>query len=316
MNDDWQFNIIHPEDTAHGSEVSDGKGDETVVEARKPRLVLMGEFSAGKSTLTNVLLDSQPLPMKVTATRLPPVHITQGSPAVFAVGIDGQRTEIALTDLDTVPLEETAYIEVQMEAEVLTLCDIVDMPGISDPNMPQEMWENVIKKTDCVVWCTHATQAWRQSEAAIWKILKDQSSGSNLLLITQFDKLRTERDKNRVLQRVRRETDGLFDAVYPVSLLSALAAGEDYEVWKASGAADFSEHVIRILMQHAGPGITAAPQANDLRHPSAERIDLDEAMPAEDAQPRVAPRRIAAHASVKTARRLPRDASILESHGQ
>ena len=30
---------------------------------QQPRLVLMGEFSAGKSTLSNMLLGSRPLPM-------------------------------------------------------------------------------------------------------------------------------------------------------------------------------------------------------------------------------------------------------------
>ena len=43
---------------------------------RKPRVALMGEFSAGKSTLTNVLLGQKSIPVRVTATSLPPVWIT------------------------------------------------------------------------------------------------------------------------------------------------------------------------------------------------------------------------------------------------
>ena len=45
---------------------------------------------------------------------------------------------------------------------------IADMPGVSDPSMQQQYWEDVVKTNDHVIWCTHATQAWRQSEAAIW----------------------------------------------------------------------------------------------------------------------------------------------------
>lgn len=290
MSGDLQVSNAYPSDMVPENQAAAAMPART----RKPRLVLMGEFSAGKSTLTNILLDSQPLPMKVTATRLPPVQITHGRPAAFAVAHDSSRTEVGLDDLETVSLDETALIEVHMEAEVLELCDIIDMPGISDPNMPLEIWEDVVDQNDHVIWCTHATQAWRQSEAAIWNMLKDHSSGKNLLLITQFDKLQNDRDRTRVKKRVEHETEGLFDAVYPVSLLSALEAGDNYEVWKSSGAADFSEHVIRDLMGRAAPGTEAAPQANDLRRPSTERSDLVSVSASDTLASKITPRRIAA----------------------
>lgn len=283
--------------------------DENMIEepapqtAAKPRLVLMGEFSAGKSTLTNIILDSQPLPMKVTATRLPPVQISYGTPAAFAVSDDGTKTPIALDSLENVCMDETAMIEVHMEAEALELCDLLDMPGISDPNMPPEMWENVITPRDCVIWCTHATQAWRQSEAAIWNILRPQSSGTNVLLITQFDKLQNDRDKMRVRKRVEKETEGLFDAIYPVSLLSALRAGEDEEIWQESGVAAFSEHVIRVLTGDLKPDATSSvPETpihgKDLRHPSVvPEPEITEI------EPRIVPRRVASGAGANMRRR-------------
>ena len=40
---------------------------------RKPVIALMGEFSAGKSTLLNLLVGRNILPTQVTATRMPPV---------------------------------------------------------------------------------------------------------------------------------------------------------------------------------------------------------------------------------------------------
>ena len=91
-----------------------------------------------------------------------------------------------------------------MQADTLELCDLVDMPGISDPNMAADTWDEVLTRNDHVVWCTHATQAWRQSEAALWEHLRGATSGSNLLLITQFDKLRSPRDQSRVLARVQK----------------------------------------------------------------------------------------------------------------
>ncbi|WP_300030425.1 dynamin family protein [uncultured Roseobacter sp.] len=218
---------------------------------RKPRVALMGEFSAGKSTLCNILLGRSPLPMRVTATRLPPVLMTYGAPGAAVVDMQGLRSEVPLSDLDSVSFDDTRYIHVMMEADTLALCDLIDMPGISDPNMPRNMWETVVGEADHVVWCTHATQAWRQSEAAIWDALRSRTRYENLLLITQYDKLRSPRDQDRVMKRIRKETEGLFAEVFPVSLLEALNAEEDVNVWATSGVAAFCEHLIEILMRSA-----------------------------------------------------------------
>lgn len=244
--------------------------------AQKPRLVLMGEFSAGKSTLTNIILDSQPLPMRVTATRLPPVQISYGAPGAEAVSFEGERTPIALDGLEDVSLEETAMIEVTMEAEALELCDLLDMPGISDPNMPKETWENVISHRDHVIWCTHATQAWRQSEAAIWNILRHQSSGHNLLLITQFDKLRSDRDRMRVRKRIEKETEGLFEAMFPVSLLQALESTDENGFWASSGVEAFSDYLVHLLMHGTAPEMdtpdaATPPAATAQAHPAVSK---------------------------------------------
>jgi len=244
---------------------------------RKPRLALMGEFSAGKSTLSNILLGSVPLPMRVTATRLPPVHLSYGEPTAYAVGKDGNQIPFDLSDWESVSLDETQSIHLTMEADTLQLCDLVDMPGISDPNMPKDIWESVVGEADHVVWCTHATQAWRQSEAAIWEMLQESTSGKNLLLITQFDKLRNDRDRARVLKRVKKETDGLFSAVYPISLLEALNAEEDFETWKTSGAAAFSEHLIEILLasgtHESQPD--AGPELREPLNPGSEAFEAE-----------------------------------------
>jgi len=278
---------------------------------RKPRLVLMGEFSAGKSTLSNILLNGKPLPVKVTATRLPPVEITYGPPAAWAVDFDGNKHPIELENLEVVVLEETSHIEICMEAEVLKLCDLVDMPGISDPNMPQEIWENVIGPNDHVIWCTHATQAWRQSEAAIWNILRPQSSGTNVLLITQFDKLQNERDKLRVLNRVERETQGLFDGVYPVALLAALKGTGDAKAWQESGAAAFGDRILRILTGKPAKERSSATKAT----PSEQNAD-GTASPMQAEAKSIAPRRVASRNSACVTGARPSRAAFAETGGR
>ncbi|MEM9786661.1 MAG: dynamin family protein [Pseudomonadota bacterium] len=214
---------------------------------RKPRIALMGEFSAGKSTLSNLLMGARPLPEKVTATRLSPVWMSQGTDTPYRIDVDGSTEPISIDDLEAVPVDETFAIRLFIDADILSVCDLIDFPGISDPNMSSDVWERMLPEVDAVIWCTHATQAWRQSEAAVWENMPDAVRQHSILLVTRFDKLTTDRDRSRVIKRVTRETDGHFSGIYPVSLLQALAAGEDQDKWDASGAGPFVHRLIETI---------------------------------------------------------------------
>jgi hypothetical protein len=214
---------------------------------RKPRIALMGEFSAGKSTLSNLLMGQRPLPEKVTATRLSPVWISYGSRAPYRVGTDGTKEPVSIEQLESIPVEETHNIRLFLEADILEVCDLIDFPGISDPNMSSSVWERMLPEVDAVIWCTHATQAWRQSEAAVWEHMPQAVRENSTLLITRFDKLTNDKDRSRVVKRVTRETQGQFGAVFPVSLLQAIQAGDNYALWEASGAGPFTAHLIDVI---------------------------------------------------------------------
>ncbi|MEL6685082.1 MAG: dynamin family protein [Pseudomonadota bacterium] len=214
---------------------------------RKPRIALMGEFSAGKSTLSNLLMGQRPLPEKVTATRLSPVWISFGARAPYRVDIDGTTEPVDIEQLEGIPVEQTRYIRLFLEADILEVCDLIDFPGISDPNMSSAVWERMLPEVDAVIWCTHATQAWRQSEAAVWNDMPQAVRENSTLLITRFDKLTNEKDRGRVLKRVTRETAGQFGGTFPVSLLQAIQAGDNYDKWDASGAGPFTSHLIDMI---------------------------------------------------------------------
>lgn len=214
---------------------------------RKPRIALMGEFSAGKSTLSNLLMGTSPLPEKVTATRLSPVWLSSGSDAPYRMDVDGTTEPVSIDQLEDIPVEQTRYIRLFVEADILEVCDLIDFPGISDPNMSSSVWERMLPEVDAVIWCTHATQAWRQSEAAVWNDMPEPVRENSVLLITRFDKLTNEKDRGRVIKRVTRETRGQFGATFPVSLLQAIQAGEDHDLWETSGAGPFTAHLIDMI---------------------------------------------------------------------
>lgn len=214
---------------------------------RKPRIALMGEFSAGKSTLTNLMIGADTIPMQVTATQLPPVWISWGTDAPYREDLDGEMHPIDLDRLEDVPLNETKFVRIFAEADLLEICDLIDTPGISDPNMDAEVWQRAAAEADGVIWLTHATQAWRQSEAAVWDTLPQSLYANSIMLLTRMDKILSERDKSRVVRRVQSEARGLFREVLPISLIQAMASGNDRDKWEASGAETFTQSLLHLI---------------------------------------------------------------------
>ena len=214
---------------------------------RKPRIAIMGEFSSGKSTLCNVLMGARPLLEKVTATQLPPVRLSYGEDDAYTMGLDGQAYDLDLADLEQVSLETTEHVRIFMKSDILRYTDLIDMPGISDPSMSSEVWERMAHLADGVLWCTHATQAWRQSESGVWSTFPEEMRRNSLLLVTRFDKILGDTDKAKVLKRVRSETAELFADVLPMSLVQAMTAGDDEDRWQASGAHAFTSALFQII---------------------------------------------------------------------
>ncbi len=247
---------------------------------RKPRIALLGEFSAGKSTLANLLVEADRLPVQVTATQLPPIWISYGNGQAHRVDLDGKTIPVSLARIADVPLHETSYVRLFQEAPILTSCDIIDMPGVSDPNMPPVVWQRILPLADGIIWCTHATQAWRQSESAIWSTMPPSIQRRSLLLLTRIDKILGENDRQRIIRRLRHETDGLFaESCLPISLTRARAGRSNATDWTSSGA----EALLAAIQRQ----ITAISQ--DL---GAEEPVTTARLPAEPTVNAILPRRI------------------------
>ncbi len=221
---------------------------------RKPVFALMGEFSAGKSTLMNFLLRSHALPTQVTATQLPPVWFSWGKQSAYVQGHDGSRENIGLDQLESVGVNDAQFVRIFLESDILEAVDLIDTPGISDPKISDDVWRRAVGQANGVLWCTHATQAWRETERATWVSLPERLQNNSLLLVTRADVLGSK-DRQKVLRRVNREAGHLFNRSILFSARDAIVARDksgDAELWARSGGGKMVDSFLEITEQIMG----------------------------------------------------------------
>ncbi len=215
---------------------------------RKPRIALLGEFSSGKSTLLNLLIGADLLPTKVTATELPPVWFSHGRPRAFWVDRQGGQHPMTFGDFGGVPMS-ARYVRVFTSSPMLERCDIIDTPGISDPNLDEESWRFAVGQSNFILWCTPATQAWRETERSAWTSLPERLRANSVLVVTRADKLLNATDRDKVTRRLTRESFGLFGDLVLLSAPDAvrgkavLAQSNDWDLWTQSGGADLEARI-------------------------------------------------------------------------
>lgn len=246
---------------------------------RKPVFALMGEFSAGKSTLMNFLLRSDALPTQVTATQLPPVWFSWGKQSAYVQRPDGSRDTIGLDQLESVGVNDAQFVRIFLQSDILEAVDLIDTPGISDPKISDDVWRRAVGQANGVLWCTHATQAWRETERATWVSLPERLQHNSLLLVTRADVL-DAKDRQKVLRRVNREAGHLFNRSILFSARDAIMARDksgDAEQWARSGGGKMVDSFLEITEQimdnrahqlaryQIDDSLTGAPDMNALR---------------------------------------------------
>ena len=77
-------------------------------------------------------------------------------------------------------------------------------------------------QVDLSIWCTLATQAWKETEVAAWKSIPPGRRKLALMLVTYKDAIRRAADEARITARLSQVTSGLFDEVVLLSLHEAL----------------------------------------------------------------------------------------------
>src|SRR4028118_504048 len=193
------------------------------------RVAVVGEFSKGKSTLLNALLGEEIQPVRDIPCSGNVTILKYGSQRrVICRYKNGREEEISPAQYQEKASisEEAAYgsyadeiakseiAEIVFEHPELELCrngvEIIDSPGLNEQAERTLVTEQVLKKTDAVIFLTHAQNALTEKERELLLYLKkelnpgkdDEGPKSIFVLVNFADLLRREESRKQVRQRV------------------------------------------------------------------------------------------------------------------
>jgi hypothetical protein len=255
---------------------------------RKPlRLGVLGEGNSGKSLLINYLLRHQILPAGGFAGESTEILIRHApEPSVFSVGADGSRNRLTskafgrLVKPKARPLSVPAVIydaasgagakaasaifptpkragvsrliEVGLPIERLKDLEIVEVRAFPDAQAGGPV-RRAFRDIGLIVWCTLATQAWKETEVTAWNRVPLLHRKGALMMVTYKDAIRQARDEAKILARLRQAGASLFDDVALVSLRDAvqsLVSDDNVERLRADSNIDAAEAALEAVIRN------------------------------------------------------------------
>ena len=179
---------------------------------RRPlRIVVLGEYNSGKTSVTGQILGQGLLPVHVLSNTSIPVHVGHSAePALY--GIDQNGISIRIDGDGDDPLTDLAYqaIDIRLPLRWLQLHHVLDTPASLTP-------APYVADADIVIWCTVATRAWTESERNLWSAMPPRVQRNAILVATHKDSFYSDDDCAQVLRRLNDMTAGLFHKVVLVS---------------------------------------------------------------------------------------------------
>jgi hypothetical protein len=174
--------------------------------AKRPRVIVLGEGNAGKTSLVNLLLDQPLLPDRVvTNTRRPVVLRFAESIVVTGVTPFG-RLDLRQADAELQSGSSLQRLEIGLPSPKLASFDLVDTPAMSASA------ELELGTVDLLLWCTVATQAWKESERRLWMTIDKRHHRRAILVATHKDSLRGD-EGDKIRARLTLETADCFGAI-------------------------------------------------------------------------------------------------------
>jgi GTPase SAR1 family protein len=222
---------------------------------RPPRVVLLGEFNSGKTTLANALIGADVLPTSIHANTRIPIHVHYSPEVRILVELPDRRREtLADRHVGLLAGGKARMLHVGLAVERLKRFELIDTPGLASGNNGLDaMTLDACRVANIAIWCTASTQAWKASEQAVWSTVPVRLHRKGMLVATLADALNTERDRMRVEARLRGEALREFAGLVMVTAAEVDELRRDPQVadyaqrWVSSGGEALDRELERLV---------------------------------------------------------------------
>lgn len=222
---------------------------------RPPRIVLMGEFNAGKTTLANALIGADVLPTSIHANTRIPIHVLYSAvPSLVLELPDHTRRPLTEALVPLLAQGGARMLHVGLPVKRLQSFELIDTPGLaSGMTRLEQANTEACRHANIAIWCTAATQAWKATESAAWSGVPARLQRKGLLVVTLADMIYADRDRGRIEARLRSETGARFADLVMVNAadIDELRRNGDIpdrdERWDACGGRALDDGIGRLV---------------------------------------------------------------------
>lgn len=233
------------------------------------KVAICGEVSSGKSAVMQALLRTNCLPDFFGIEGRPVIRIRSGADVDDIAVFDSEGSIEKLSSLSEIqPRSGLTEIQVsQTELGPFGACELIEMPPLRDGFVTEEEIDR-IASCDILIWVTIGSQAWRLSEKTILDEIGKRRPSQGILVVSRGDKFRSDNDRERLMDRMERETEDYFGArVLMQASPAAIDASEsDDAAYAINGAESLTQALIAASMEIAG----SEPLERDL--PETSRV--------------------------------------------
>lgn len=136
------------------------------------------------------------------------------------------------------------FIDITLPREFLRRAELLES-RLYPEEAEKKALRPALRPMDLAIWCTLATQAWKETERQAWRRMPASLAQGAILVVTYKDAIHRARDEEKLIGRLKRDAGPLFGDILLLSPRQALdamsAVGEiaDMAKWERSGAAAF-----------------------------------------------------------------------------